>query len=298
MIYTVTLNPALDYILYTEEFVLGRTNRSVKETLYYGGKGINVSAVLTELGVECTALGFIAGFTGNELKRLVKENGLQTDFIPLKKGATRINIKLKGTEETEINAQGPAIDDTDLQLLFQKLDKLKEGDTLVLAGSVPPTLPQDIYEQIAERLGGKGIRLAVDAAGELLKSVLPHRPFLIKPNKQELEGLAGRHLSTEAEIAAAAKELQQMGAEYVLVSLGAEGALLLDQNGYIKKPAFTGTAINTVGAGDSMVAGFLAGIDHGKEYALKLGIAAGCATAFSERLASKEEIFALFAKKV
>ncbi|MBQ8599855.1 MAG: 1-phosphofructokinase [Clostridia bacterium] len=298
MIYTVTLNPALDYILYTEEFVLGRTNRSVKETLYYGGKGINVSAVLTELGVECTALGFIAGFTGNELKRLVKENGLQTDFIPLKKGATRINIKLKGTEETEINAQGPAIDDTDLQLLFQKLDKMKEGDTLVLAGSVPPTLPQDIYEQIAERLGGKGIRLAVDAAGELLKSVLPHRPFLIKPNKQELEGLAGRHLSTEAEIAAAAKELQQMGAEYVLVSLGAEGALLLDQNGYIKKPAFTGTAINTVGAGDSMVAGFLAGIDHGKEYALKLGIAAGCATAFSERLASKEEIFALFAKKV
>lgn len=297
MIYTVTFNPALDYTVYTDDLQLGATNRTLKEELVFGGKGINVSYILNQLDIKNIALGFIAGFTGNELERQIRDAGLQTDFIPLEQGATRINIKLKGAKETEINAQGPAIDDAALQQLFQKIDGLRKGDTLVLAGSVPSSLPRDIYAQIAKRLQGKGIRLAVDAAGELLKSVLPYRPFLIKPNKQELEELAGRNLSTEDEIAEAAKELQQMGAEYVLVFLGSEGALLLDENGSITQKSFVGKAINTVGAGDSMVAGFLAGIDQGKENALMLGIAAGCATAFSERLASKEEIAALFPGK-
>ncbi len=294
MIYTVTFNPALDYNVYAENLHLGATNRSYKEELVFGGKGINVSFVLKELGVESVALGFIAGFTGRELERQLQEANLKTDLISLKQGATRINIKLKGEEETEINAQGSTIDAEALKQLLNRLSTLKANDTLVLAGSIPPSLPADLYEQIAKSLQGKGIRLVVDAAGELLKRVIPYRPFLIKPNLQELEELAGHPLPTEADRINAAKELQKAGAESVLVSMGAEGALLIDQSGCIKEKSSAGTVINSVGAGDSMIAGFLAGLEQGKAIALKWGIAAGCATAFSNGLAKKEEIYALF----
>ena len=294
MIYTVTFNPALDYILYTDGLQTGETNRAVKEAFSFGGKGINVSFVLKELGIPNIALGFIAGFTGEELARQVKQAGLKTDLISLKSGNTRVNVKLKGTDETEINAKGPVIDREALLILFEKLRRLQEGDTLVLAGSIPPSLPADIYAQIAEVISVKNVRLAVDTAGDGLKKVLPYRPFLIKPNRRELEELAGKPLLSQQAVAAAAAELQQRGARNVLVSLGAEGAMLLTEGGVcLTHPAMKGTAVNTVGAGDSMVAGFLVGIEKGEEYALRLGIAAGCASAFSEGLATRAEIQAL-----
>ncbi len=290
MIYTVTFNPALDYYVYPERLRPGVTNRSQREELRFGGKGINVSVVLKELGIPNTAIGFIAGFTGKELERQLQEAGLTADLIPLATGTTRINIKIQGIEETEINAQGPAIDKAALRQFWERLEALKEGDTLVLAGSIPPSLPAELYEQIAKRLQGKGIRLAVDAAGESLKSVLPYRPFLIKPNLQELEELAGRPLPTRAEQQAAAEELRKMGACSVLVSLGAEGAFLVDEEDCLCQKAVAGRALNTVGAGDSMVAGFLAALHQGRATALKWGVAAGCATAFSGTLAKKDEI--------
>ncbi len=291
MIYTVTFNPALDYVIRLDKLELGETNRCHGEELYFGGKGVNVSLVLRELGKANTALGFVAGFTGTALEENLKEQGINTDFIHLKEGLTRINVKMKAEQETEINAQGPAIDEAAIAALFEKLHTLQKGDTLVLAGSIPATLPADIYEKILEQLQGKGIRFVVDATGQLLMRVLKYKPFLIKPNHRELEELVGRGLNSSAEIAAGAKELQEKGAQNVLISRGKEGALLLDETGKIHEmPAVGGKPVNTVGAGDSMVAGFIAGADQGYEFALKLGSAAGGATACQAGLAKKADI--------
>ena len=294
MIYTVTFNPALDYILKTDDFNLGTTNRSVFEEITFGGKGINVSYVLSQLGVENTALGFVAGFTGEELLRKINSTGIKTDFIKLSSGNTRINVKIKGNAETEINASGPPITQNDIDQLFKKLENLCEKDVLVLAGSIPKCLPDNIYENILSKLQGKGIRFVVDATGELLLNVLKYNPFLIKPNLAELEDIVGEILDSEEKIISAAFKLKKMGAVNVLVSLGKDGALLIDEFGNIhRQSVLGGKPVNTVGAGDSTVAGFLAGYDNGYEYALRLGVAAGGATACSQYLATKEEILSL-----
>lgn len=307
MIYTVTMNPAIDYVMHVDRIEEGRTNRSAREELYFGGKGVNVSTVLAELGVESVALGFVAGFTGEALERAVSRRGVKTDFIRLREGYTRINVKLKadGREisldgallpimETELNAEGPTICAEAAEVLLTKLDRLRAGDTLVLSGSVPNSLPRDFYRQILARLEGRGIRFVIDAAGELLRSTLEYKPFLIKPNLHELEELVGKTLATDTEIEAAAQSLREAGAANVLVSLGGEGAMLCDQFGQVHRQEARGSgAVNTVGAGDSMVAGFLVGCEVGLDYALKLGIAAGGATASVSGIATKEEILAL-----
>ncbi|MBS5725597.1 MAG: 1-phosphofructokinase [Clostridiales bacterium] len=294
MIYTLTFNPAIDYIMRIDKLKRGETNRSRSEEIQFGGKGINVSTILANLGQETVALGFIAGFTGEALDRAVTERGIRTDFIRLHGGNTRINVKLKGDAETEINAQGPEIGEEDIAELYKRLDAIAKGDTLVLAGSVPGTLPQNIYEKILARLSGRGIRFVVDATGALLTNVLKYHPFLIKPNRSELEEISGRNLHTDEEIAAAARKLRENGAVNVLVSLGADGALLVDAFDRVhRKQAIPGKVVNTVGSGDSMVAGFLVGVEQGYEYALALGNAAGSATAFASGLANKEEIMAL-----
>lgn len=298
MIYTVTFNPAIDYVMRLPVLRPGETNRAVTSQIQFGGKGVNVSCVLRELGVENTALGFVAGFTGNALAEHLSALGVRTDFIRLPEGNTRINVKLKtsegSTKETEINAAGPAIPDACLQSLLAKLDTLTEGDTLVLAGSIPASLPRNTYSRILSRLAGKGIRFVVDAEGALLTAVLPYRPFLIKPNRVELEGIMGRDLPTDEDLQEAATELQRQGAMNVLVSLGGDGALLLDEHGTVHRcPAHAIPPVNTVGAGDSTVAGFLAGADRGYGYALRLGMACGGATAGAEGLATVESISAL-----
>jgi 1-phosphofructokinase len=291
MIFTVTFNPAIDYVMQVEKIKFGKTNRSSYEEIHFGGKGINLSLVLAELGSDTTALGFIAGFTGDALEKEVEKKGIKTDFVHLKSGNTRINVKLKGEVETEINAAGPHIEADELSQLFEKLELLKSGDTLVFAGSIPTSLPSDIYEQIAKNIQSKGVRLVVDATGDLLLNTLKYKPFLIKPNKQELEEIVGKEIKTEDNLISAADFLKQKGAENVLVSLGADGAVLLAADGKVyKRPAFKVNAVNTVGSGDSMVAGFLAGLDKGYEYALRLGAAAGAATATLSGLATKEKI--------
>lgn len=299
MIYTVTFNPALDYAMHIDALVQGETNRSSGEYIQFGGKGVNVSVVLSRLRMPTTALGFIAGFTGEALEKAVKAEGVCTAFIHLESGLTRINVKLKGEKETEINANGPMIDGAALDKLYGQLDALQAGDTLVLAGSVPHSLPRDIYRQIMHRLQGRCVRVVVDAVGEVLKAVLPLQPFLIKPNLRELEELCGRKLPNLTAVIGGAKELQAQGAQNVLVSLGKDGAVLLDVNGETHTvAAHKGIPINTVGAGDSMVAGFLAGVDKGYAYALALGNAAGGATAFSETLAQKEQIAQLLGDEI
>lgn len=291
MIYTLTFNPALDYAVYPTTLVLGKTNRSQTERIDFGGKGINVSYVLHQLGEPTTALGFVAGFTGRALCDMLQEAGVRCDFVRLPGGMTRINVKIKGDAETEINASGPDIPADALETLYGKLDAMVAGDTLLLAGSVPTTLPRDVYETICARITGRGIRLAVDAEGALLQSVLKYHPFVIKPNRDELSAIAGRELTEDADIEAAARVLQAAGACNVLVSLGADGAMLLDETGRVHRaPAVGGKPVNTVGAGDSMVAGFLSGVRQGYDYALRLGIAAGSATATSMTLATREEI--------
>ncbi len=300
MIYTVTLNPAVDYVMRLGELRLGETNRAAETTVQFGGKGINVSCMLRELGVESTALGFIAGFTGEALAAHLDDLGISADLIRLSAGLTRINVKLKSGLESEINAAGPSIPAEALEELTAKLDGLTAGDTLVLAGSIPPSLPRDLYARLTALSAGRGVRVVVDAEGEALTAVLPHSPFLVKPNRAELEGLMGRlmgrSLSTETDLREAAAALQQAGARNVLVSLGGEGALLLDEHGeFHRAPAAAVTPVNTVGAGDSMVAGFLAGLPHGYAYALKLGIAAGGATAASEGLGTREAVRSLLA---
>lgn len=303
MIYTVTFSPAIDYVIYMDELRPGETNRSKWETYYFGGKGINVSTVLNNLEIENTALGFISGFTGKALEDGLKKAGLRTDFVRLEEGITRINIKLKTEKETEketeINAQGAAITEDKLEALLDKLEKLEKGDTLVISGNIPNTLPKNIYEVMLKKLSGRGIRFVVDATGDLLKNVLKYRPFLIKPNKSELRELTGMEINTREELAQSAGKLQEWGARNVLVSLGAEGAYLLCEDGKAyHRDAITEPVKNTVGAGDSMVAGFLAGyMKNGDwEYALKLGVAAGSATACSEGLADKERIKEFFQK--
>ncbi len=291
MIYTVTFNPAIDYVIFLDQFSAGEINRSKSEAVQFGGKGINVSVMLKRLGVDSTALGFVAGFTGDALVRFLQNEGIHADMIRLQNGMTRINVKIRAEVETEVNGQGPVIDDTALTALFAKLDKLQQGDTLILAGSIPNTLPEDIYEQILSRLQGKGIRFVVDASKDLLCNCLKYKPFLIKPNHIELGEIVGKTLSSDEEIAFYAHELQQMGARNVLVSMAGEGAILLDENGMIyKQPGLKGKVVNSVGAGDSMVAGFVAGAQKGYDHALKLGTACGGATAFSEGLGERELI--------
>lgn len=272
MIYTVTLNPSLDYTMRLDGLTSGEVNRSLSEEVTAGGKGINVSATLARLGVKSRALGFIAGFTGRELARLVDEMGVDADFIELPDGATRINVKLKACEETDINGGGAEITEEALARLFERLDALKSGDTIVLAGSVPKGVPRDIYEQILARLDRKGVRAVVDAERDLLLNTLKHKPFLIKPNLHELGALFGEKPSSLDEIATLARRLREMGARNVLVSMAGDGALLLDERGELhRQEALKITLVNSVGAGDAMVAGFLAALEkkpNDYEYAL------------------------------
>jgi 1-phosphofructokinase len=298
MIYTVTFNPAIDYVVRMDtELLPGMTNRSASEECYFGGKGINVSMVLAELGLKSTALGFVAGFTGKAIDEAVKNAGIDTDFIQLKEGMSRINVKLKAGDETEINAQGPKIDEASQKALFDKLSKLQEGDVLILAGSIPNSLPDDVYERILSMLQDKGIQFVVDATKDLLTNVLKYHPFLIKPNNFELGEIVGKILTTDDEIYEGALKLQEMGARNVLISMAGDGAMLVDESGKRYRIGVPkGTVRNSVGAGDSMVAGFVAGYMKTKDYdvALKMGTAAGSATAFSDGLAKAADIDELY----
>ena len=292
MIYTVTFNPAIDYIVHTGTMQVGQVNRSQGEELYFGGKGINVSFVLHELGLPSKALGFVAGFTGAAIEAGIQEQGIATDFVHLDSGFSRINVKIKSGEETELNGQGPNISEAAVAELFEKLNQLQDGDILILAGSIPNTMSADSYEKILAHLSDKNIKVVVDATKDLLLKVLPYHPFLIKPNNHELGELFGVTLHSIEEIATYAKKLQEMGAQNVLISMAGDGALLIDETGKQHICGVCkGTVKNSVGAGDSMVAGFVAGSMHGDyEAALKLGTAAGGATAFSEGLAQRAEI--------
>lgn len=299
MIYTVTFNPSLDYIVSVNEFQMGMTNRTSEEIMLPGGKGLNVSTVLKNLGRESVALGFSAGFTGKEIQRMAEEQGLHCDFIPVERGFSRINVKLKDFDGTEINGKGPEISEKEVRQLYEKLDLLKEGDVLVLAGSIPESLPDSIYSDILFQLSGRGILFVVDATKELLMNVLKFQPFLIKPNNHELGELFGVTLKTREDVVPYGKKLQEQGARNVLVSMAGEGAVLLSETGEIfSLPAPKGTLVNAVGAGDSMVAGFLAGWMERKEYeyAFRMGVSAGSASAFSKLLATREEVEAVYAR--
>ncbi len=300
MIYTVTFNPSLDYVIQVDKLVPGEINRTTHEAVYPGGKGNNVSVILSNLGHSSKALGFTAGFTGEALENMLKEFGCDTAFIRLPEGSTRINVKINAGEETEINGQGPVITEEAQQALFEQLDALKKEDILVLAGSIPNTLPSDIYERILEHLQGRGIHFVVDATKELLLKVLKYHPFLIKPNNHELGEMFGVTLKTRDEIVTYAKKLQEMGAENVLVSMAGDGAILLTEEGiiYKAKPP-KGKVLNSVGAGDSMVAGFLTGYLNTGDYekAFRLGVVTGSATAFQYWLATKEDIVVLMEDK-
>lgn len=293
MINTITLNPSLDYIVKVDSFKVDALNRSLEEQVYAGGKGINVSIVLKNLGVENTALGYIAGFTGEEISRQVKEHGVNCDFIKLKNGLSRINVKLKSDGETEINGSGPEITETDLQNLYEKLNSLTKGDYLILSGSIPNSVPDDIYENIMKSLLDKEIEFVVDATKDLLLKVLKYKPFLIKPNHHELAEMFNVELKSDEDIITYGKKLQEMGAKNVLISMAGDGAILLPENGKpIKREVPKGKLKNSVGAGDSMVAGFLCGYLNNKniDEAFKMGIATGSASAFSEELATKEQV--------
>lgn len=296
MIYTVTFNPSLDYIVKVPSFQLGAVNRTESEKVLSGGKGINVSIVLKNLGIDSVALGFIAGFTGAQIERGVKAFGCKTDFIQMQNGLSRINVKLKSQEESEINGQGPKICKSDLQKIFDRIDQLADNDILVLAGSIPNTLPEDIYENILSRIQDKHIKAVVDATGDLLVNVLKYHPFLIKPNNHELGEIFGVQLKNEEEIIFYAKKLQEKGAQNVLISRAGDGAILITDSGTVyRSPAPKGVVRNSVGAGDSMVAGFLAGYlpNEDIQQAFKTGVATGSASAFSEELATKDEVEAL-----
>lgn len=297
MIYTVTFNPALDYVVKVEHFTLGEVNRTAEEHIFYGGKGINVSAVLANLGHESRALGFVAGFTGEEIERGVRSLGFESDFIHVARGMSRINVKLKSDQESEINGMGPEITSQDVDKLFEKLEDLKQGDVLVLSGSIPSSIDRGIYERILSSLEDRGILAVVDAEKELLLNVLKYHPFLIKPNNHELGDMFGIILKSQEEIAEYARKLQHMGAGNVLVSMAGDGALLVTEDGQVHRMGVAeGTVKNSVGAGDSMVAGFLAGYLENGDYgqALRLGTAAGGATAFSDGLGTKDRIMELY----
>ena len=298
MIYTVTFNPAIDYIVRMDSALdPGMTNRSVSEDCFFGGKGINVSTVLKNLGIESVALGFAAGFTGKAIVESLSEKGIEEDFIFLEEGISRINVKIKSDEETEINAQGPKISKEAYNELLHKLDSLKEGDVLILAGSIPSSLPSDVYEIILERLYDKGVVFVVDATKDLLMNVLRYKPFLIKPNNHELGEMFGTVLKTDDEIEEHAKKLQEMGARNVLVSMAGDGAMLITDDGQrFRVGVPKGKVKNSVGAGDSMVAGFVAGYMKTGDYgaALNMGTAAGSATAFSDDLATGDLIYDIY----
>ena len=293
MIYTVTFNPAIDYVIKVDNLILGQVNRTTREYIFCGGKGINVSHLLANLGVDSVGLGFIAGFTGDVIESGAKELGFKPDFIRVREGMTRINVKVKSNEESEINGLGPVIHDDELEQMFKKLDELEDGDILVLAGSIPSSLPDDIYEQIMKKLDQQGIKIIVDATNDLLKKVLPYHPFLIKPNHRELEELFNVKIENKEDLIHYARKLQKQGAINVLVSLGKDGAILVSEDGHVYYCAGAkGKLLNSVGSGDSMVAGFIAGYLKDKKYdeALKLGSACGGATAFSEDLAEASMI--------
>ena len=292
MIYTVTFNPALDYVVRVENLKLGEVNRSNAEAVFYGGKGINVSTVLKNIGVDSVALGFVAGFTGREIENGVKALGVDTDFITLDKGMSRINVKLKAEEETEINGQGPDIPEADIEKLFAQLDKLTAGDCLVLAGTIPSSLPSDIYETIMSRLMDKDIEIVVDATRDLLLNVLKYHPFLIKPNNHELGEMFGVELKTDEEITEYAMKLLDMGAKNVLISMAGDGAILVTESREVFRMGVPkGKVVNSVGAGDSMVAGFLHGYLQTGDYKMAFleGLCAGSASAFSEGFGTKEQ---------
>ncbi|MBQ1680676.1 MULTISPECIES: 1-phosphofructokinase [Agathobacter] len=296
MIYTVTFNPSLDYIIGVDHFKLGQVNRTKSEVIFPGGKGINVSMVLKNMGIDSVALGFCGGFTGEEFVRLIQEKGIKTELIKVKEGITRINVKMKSDEESEINGQGPNILPSDIEILYRKLDQLKDGDILVLAGSIPDVMPKSIYMDIMEYLKDKKIDIVVDATKNLLVNVLEHKPFLVKPNNHELGEIYGVELKTRDEVVPYAKKMQEAGARNVLVSMAGEGAVLLTEDGQVlQSEAPKGTVVNSVGAGDSMVAGFITGYLDKKDYkeAFTMGVCTGSASAFSVELATKAEVEAL-----
>ena len=293
MIYTLTLNPSIDCVVHLDRFVGGITNRTTAEEYYIGGKGINVSRILKELGMSSTALGFTAGFVGEAIEKGLQDMDIHADFIRLREGVSRINIKIKAEDESEINGQGPHICEEDFEKLLTKTDAIREGDTIVLAGSIPNTVSDDAYERILRRIEWRNARVVVDATKNLLLNCLAYRPFLIKPNRQELSELFGKDVSGERDIALCATELRKKGARNVIVSLGSEGALLFAEDGNVYRSGVVrDKVLGTVGAGDSMVAGFIAGYERTRDYAfsLKLGAACGNATAFSPGLATKEKI--------
>ena len=301
MIYTVTFNPSLDYIVDVENFRLGMTNRTCSEQMMAGGKGINVSIVLQNLGIENTALGFIAGFTGEEIRRQVSQIGICAQFISIPEGISRINLKLRSIDGTEINGMGPTIGQAQLDALYEKLDTLTDQDTLVLAGSIPASMPSSFYSDIMERLQEKGVTFVVDATKQLLLNVLRYKPFLIKPNNHELGELFGVTLSTREAVVPYARRLQERGARNVLISMAGQGAVLVAEDSSVHlTPAPKGTLVNAVGAGDSMVAGFLAGWQEQHDYghAFRMGVAAGSASAFSRYLATREEIESVYAQLI
>lgn len=301
MIYTLTCNPSVDYVVQMAEFCPGMVNRSQGEQTFSGGKGINVTVILKNLGIPNRALGFLAGFTGDFIEQDLREQGCQTEFVRLAKGFSRINVKIKGQEESEINGGGPAVDQEAMEALFEKINGLQKGDMLIISGSIPPSLPKDVYEKILGLLDERGVYAVVDTAGEALMKTLRYEPFLIKPNRQELEELAGSRLFTREEIVAQGRRLQEMGAQNVLISMAAEGAVLLTSDGKVFfGEAPRGTVRNSVGAGDSMVGGFVAGWLKTGSYptALQWGIAAGSASAFCEGLATGEEIRRLFEENI
>lgn len=299
MIYTVTFNPSLDYIVDVSEFNTGVVNRTTGEKIFPGGKGINVSMVLKNLGSQSTALGFTAGFTGNEIERLLEEKGVDTDFISVSDGVSRINVKLRSDEETEINGQGPRISEDNINELYSKLDKLDENDVLVLAGSIPDVMPSSMYMDIMKYLSGKNIKIVVDATKNLLTNVLPYGPFLIKPNNHELGEIFGVEIKDKDDVIKYAKKLQEQGARNVLVSMAGDGAVLVTEDAQeFKAEAPKGELKNSVGAGDSMVAGFVYGYLKTNDYkqAFMYGVCTGSASAFSEELATKAEVDALLDK--
>jgi len=299
MIFTVTFNPSLDYVVGLSSFREGEVNRSEWEHIYPGGKGINVSMVLKNLDIRNIALGFVGGFTGKEIERRIKDFGCYTDFVKLKSGNSRINVKIKAGKESEINGQGPGIGKKELSQLFKKLEFIETGDMLVLAGSIPAALPEDTYENIMRLLENRGVKIVVDATGELLLRVVKYQPFLIKPNNHELGDMFGVTLTSRDDIITYGKRLQEMGAKNVLVSLAGEGALLVaeDESIHEMKPP-EGVVKNSVGAGDSMVAGFIAGYLKNQDLreAFVMGVATGSASAFSETLATREEVLKLLNK--
>ena len=304
MIYTVTFNPSLDYIVSVDDFTCGIVNRTTDEIIFPGGKGINVSIVLKNLGFENTALGFLAGFTGNRIQELLEEKGVRTDFISVENGISRINVKLRSNEETEINGQGPAIAEMDIEKLYEKLDTLSDGDILVLAGSIPDVMPGSMYMDIMKHLQNKDLKIVVDATKDLLVNVLQYHPFLIKPNNHELGEIFGVKIENKADVITYAKKMQEKGARNVLVSMAGDGAVLVAEDGSIfqsehgeqmQLDAPKGEVQNAVGAGDSMVAGFIAGYLEDGSYgkAFQMGVCTGSASAFSEELATKAEAIAL-----